>query len=157
MKNMIKKNIKKNIKENIVIFFLLFSLKNNEENKRKKEKGKGGENFIRLLSSSPEPAQHTRVGLAMQKAIDDSVRGGVAEDEGPLPGEKTMTATSTLHKKQSSPAFLKSPVRRLEKVTSKDLFFSIFFISIFCLPMLCFFTIFVFAEDMLCFFTLCLP
>ena len=129
-----------------------------------------------MLSSSPEPAHHTRVGLAMQEAIDDSVREGVAKDEGPLPREKTIMVASTLHKKQSSPTFLKSLfrrlekvfyfyllsshalfVRRLEKVTSKDLFFSIFFISIFYLPMLYFFTIFVFAENMLYFFTLCLP
>lgn len=41
------------MKENIVIFSLLFSLKNNEENKGKRE-GKGGKNFIgALFTASP--------------------------------------------------------------------------------------------------------
>ena len=44
MENMMEKNIKENIKENIVIF----SLKNNEENKRKR-KGKMGGGFYRAL------------------------------------------------------------------------------------------------------------
>ena len=50
MKNMIeKKNIKENTKENIVIFFLLFSLKISEENKRE---GRDGGTKL-ALSSSP--------------------------------------------------------------------------------------------------------
>ena len=45
-----KKNRKENIKENIIIFSLLVSLKNKEENKRK-ERGKVGENFIGVVSA----------------------------------------------------------------------------------------------------------
>ena len=48
MENMMEKNIK----ENIVIFFLLFSLKNNEENKRKREGKNGGGEILSGSCSS---------------------------------------------------------------------------------------------------------
>ena len=61
MKNMIeKKYIKENTKENIVIFFLLFSLKISEENKRE---GKDGGNFIKLALSSLPSLQFTYLPL----------------------------------------------------------------------------------------------
>ena len=41
--------MKENIKKNIVIFSLLFSLKNNEENIKEKKQGKGEENLVGLL------------------------------------------------------------------------------------------------------------
>ena len=53
-----------------------------------------------------------------------------------------MMAVLTPHKTWSLSAFLKRPIRRLEKVTSKELFSSIFFISILCL---CFIVILMFA------------
>ena len=45
-----------------------------------------------------------------------------------------IIVASTTHKLQRSPTFLKSPVRCLEKVTSKDFFFLIFLILIFLRP-----------------------
>ena len=55
--------MKKNIKENIIIFFQLFSLKNNEKNKRKRE-GKSWGKFYRthryylLFPQTPVPPHH---------------------------------------------------------------------------------------------------
>ena len=55
VENMMEKKIQwKILKKIIVIFSPLFSLKNNEENKRK-EKGKGGG---RILSGSSSPGLH---------------------------------------------------------------------------------------------------
>ena len=51
MENKMEKDIKESMKENIV----LFSLKNNEENKRKREGQRGGENFIGLLFTETSP------------------------------------------------------------------------------------------------------
>lgn len=68
----------------------------------------------------------------------DSTLGWPKENTFPA-GEKTIMAISTPHRVHSSLAFLNRPDLRLEKVTCKWFFTSIFSILIFCRPILGFF------------------
>ena len=71
MENMIKKNIKENIKENIIILSLLFSLKNNEENQRKRKGNFIGGSWTILKPSTPISASLTTILTTRKNGIND--------------------------------------------------------------------------------------
>lgn len=77
-------------------------------------------------------------GPPVRKRSRTASRFGWPKEKTLPPGEKTIRATSTPHRVQSSLAFLKRPDLRFENVTWRLFSFSIFFMSIFWRPLLFF-------------------
>ena len=61
--------MRENIKENIMIFFLLFSLKNNEENKRKRREKWGKMLSGSVPSSRTSPSSPHFLGLLLHPGL----------------------------------------------------------------------------------------
>ena len=118
-------------------------MKNNEKNKRKKEGKNWKKNYqvgiVFIGTSARELVSQWR-----KRSMTVSVEGW-PKTKALLPGEKMMTAASAPHKAQSSPAFLKSPIQRLEKVLQGPFLLDFFYFYLMSSNVVCFFTIFVFS------------